>query len=662
MRRQLGAPIGFTPFPRPKRRIARSITTGAVRPLAVTALVMVTLLGPLSNTRAARPAAATVPINVTLSPSLNSPQPVGTSITWTASATDPLPLVYRFSVGGSASGPFTVQRDFGPKNSYAMAPLQEGTLFVQVTVQEGYAATASATRVASFTFNSRVSGRQPVISPTINPLVALYSAPACPVGGKMFVGFQQVGTSSWQYTYPEACVRNQSRNFLVAGMLPSTPYMMVNVVAGATVITSSALPFTTGSIPSIVTFPAVTVPVAPGPQADTSEGLVYHLLASTLTPNSANPFATNLQGQVVWYETQPDLSQLFPMRVQPVGGNVGTAVYLTGNDNQAPNVDNVLRATDLAGNPLAETNIQEVNAQLQARGQEQIYAFHHDALPLPNGDLAVLAYTEQSVPFTTSTYLGDMVIVLDKNLQVTWTWDAFNSLDVYRAPTTNDTCAGLPPLLCPVPGYPNVVDWTHSNALEWSASDNDIVVSIRDQDWVVKLNYANGSGDGSIVWRLGPGGDFRIKPLNPKDTYPWFSHQHDFNYINSNTFELFDNGNTRNIAAGCPPSPPSPQCDSRGQVYTINEQTKVVTQTLNVDLGNYSFALGVAQRLSNGNYSFTSGFQTASGPPFGQDIEELGDGSGTKAYVDQLGATEYRGWRMATLYSSINPPCPTCPS
>jgi len=31
------------------------------------------------------------------------------------------------------------------------------------------------------------------------------------------------------------------------------------------------------------------------------------------------------------------------------------------------------------------------------------------------------------------------------------------------------------------------------------------------------------------------------------------------------------------------------------------------TPVLNADLGNYSFRLGSAQRLSNGNYSFMSG-------------------------------------------------------
>jgi hypothetical protein len=70
----------------------------------------------------------------------------------------------------------------------------------------------------------------------------------------------------------------------------------------------------------------------------------------------------------------------------------------------------------------------------------------------------------------------------------------------------------------------------------------------------------------------------------------------------------------------------------------------------NVDLGNYSFALGAAQRLSNGNYSFTSGIPA---PNFqGQSIEVRPDG--TKAYVLEINTSLYRSFRVRTLYEGIN--------
>ena len=72
-------------------------------------------------------------------------------------------------------------------------------------------------------------------------------------------------------------------------------------------------------------------------------------------------------------------------------------------------------------------------------------------------------------------------------------------------------------------------------------------------------------------------------------------------HINDNTLVVFDNGNTRRLT--------DPTADSRGQEWVLNEQTMTATLVVNADLGNYSFALGSAQMLPNGNLDFTSGFQ-----------------------------------------------------
>jgi hypothetical protein len=67
-----------------------------------------------------------------------------------------------------------------------------------------------------------------------------------------------------------------------------------------------------------------------------------------------------------------------------------------------------------------------------------------------------------------------------------------------------------------------------------------------------------------------------------------------------------------------------------------------------VDLGNYSPALGAAQKLANGNYCFTSGFQITAPNIFGLSIEVRPDG--TKAYVLQMSGLLYRSYRVQTLY------------
>src|SRR5207249_3548750 len=87
-------------------------------------------------------------------------------------------------------------------------------------------------------------------------------------------------------------------------------------------------------------------------------------------------------------------------------------------------------------------------------------------------------------------------------------------------------------------------DWLHGNAVSLAA-DGNIVYSARHQDWIIKIDYQNGSGSGDVLWRLGKDGDFRIDSSDPS---PWFSHQHDANFEEgekTNRLLVFDNGNTR---------------------------------------------------------------------------------------------------------------------
>src|SRR6516165_4231141 len=114
---------------------------------------------------------------VSLVPSETALQLVGEPITWTATATDcGSAPVYQFSVAPH-DGAFRVVRDFSPTNAFAWTPMQEGTYDIEVTVKDGYQATATTSAVAADAIASRVTGSQAVITPTLNPLVALYSVP-----------------------------------------------------------------------------------------------------------------------------------------------------------------------------------------------------------------------------------------------------------------------------------------------------------------------------------------------------------------------------------------------------------------------------------------------------------------------------------------------------
>jgi arylsulfate sulfotransferase len=571
---------------------------------------------------------------VMLAPSDNSPL-VGERVTWTATANEcGAAPVYQFSAAPHG-GEFHVLRDFSPASSFTWTPMREGGYDVQVVVKDGYQATETTSAIVTDEVASRVTGSQAVVTPTANPLVALYSVPPSSAGS-VFVQFAVASDHpAWRNTNLMPVVPGKSSNVFVAGMLPNTTYEMRHVFSDGT--GSAPLLFTTGAIPSTLTFPALTVPQPPGPGSDLDQDLMFHQ-----SPMSPMPFVTDLQGRVVWYfdvqQSGLGITRLGNGTFEPGG----TVLGLGPDRYSVRNNADVLREIDLAGNPVRETNLAAVNAQLTALGHEISYGFHHDVQRLPNGDTVVLALTERKIDIngTPTNYIGDLIVVLDKDLQVAWVWDAFDHLDVNRGPVLGEIVhQGEQGPDSIVPDYP-AVSWLHNNAISL-APDGNLVLSARMQDWVLKIDYRNGAGDGHVIWRLGAGGDFT---LNSTDPTAWFSHQHTAHFIDDHTLILFDNGNTRRAT--------DPNANSRGQVWTLDETHMTATPVLNADLGNYSAALGAAQRLSNGNFSFTSGFQGQPPNQFGQTIEVLPDG--TKAYVLEVNRIEYRSYRMRTLYEGID--------
>ena len=162
----------------------------------------------------------------------------------------------------------------------------------------------------------------------------------------------------------------------------------------------------------------------------------------------------------------------------------------------------------------------------------------------------------------------------------------------------------------------------------------------RNQDWLIKIAYDGGVGDGHIIWRLGHDGDFQISSSDP---YPWFSHQHDGNFEVSDPSMLmvFDDGNTRvaQMQGG----------NSRGQVYQIDEQKMVVTPVLNADLGVYSLAVGSAQQLLDGNYHFDAGFVSENNTLDAYSFEVTP--AGNTVYEAHQNVSLYRTFRMTDMYT-----------
>jgi hypothetical protein len=303
----------------------------------------------------------------------------------------------------------------------------------------------------------------------------------------------------------------------------------------------------------------------------------------------------------------------------------------------------------LANITVAETNAARINQQLTAMGVHPINSFHHELRKLPNGGYLTLGDSERILTNVQGAgnvdVIGDTILVLGPDLQVTWAWDAFDHLDTSRMATLGETCTYPAGLTCGAFYLAPVAnDWLHGNSLQLTP-DGNILYSIRHQDWVVKIDYANGTGSGNILWRMGLDGDFTMQSSDPS---PWFSHQHDANFERNNSVLLvFDDGNVRaatNAAA-----------HSRGQVLQIDEVNKVVSPILNADLGVYSGALGTAELLPNGHYNFDAGFllsTDANGNP-GYNAQSLEvDLSGNIDFGVQFATLEYRTFRMPDLYTA----------
>ena len=586
-------------------------------------------------------------ISVTLAPSPASPQPVGTQTHWTATGSDSDPgnLTYRWQVG---AGPTSyVVRDYHRSNIFDWTPTtSEGSYKISVTVKNQSTGN-TATTVALFTVTSNITGTTPVVHATSHPLVALYSAPACPMGGYMRVAFQ-TGSEAAQATPWKPCAAGLSMNFLVAGMRASTLYYMVHQVSlSGSVSTGPLRSFTTGALPSTLPFPAASATIGPDSRTAVQESVVLQCSINFPGAPASLPTAMDLSGRILWYYApfaSPDQNGTSIYR--PLAGG---AMLLSANDTTSTLVhQQILRQIDLLGNSTRETNVSRVSEQLVAMGQDPITSFHHDAIRLPNGHLIALASVERLLTNVQGPgsvdVVGDMLVELDLNLQVVWSWNSFDHMDTSRMAVLGETCtngqAGCPPVtLAPIAN-----DWLHSNSVNYSSSDGNLIVSMRHQDWVIKIDYANGSGTGNLVWRLGNQGDFTISPAST-DPYPWFSHQHQAEYDvpGKPLISLFDDGTARKALF--------PSANSRGQAYWLNEAAHTVIQVLNADLGSYSSAFGSAQLLANGNFTFGSGLITTTPAPSNQSVEVLLNG--TVDYVLQSSGPSYRNFRMYNLYASL---------
>jgi hypothetical protein len=585
--------------------------------------------------------------SVTISPQYAALSP-GQTVRFTASGEGAAQLewlVNDVAGGSAATGTVDSSGNYTAPASVAQSENVSITVELASSPQQ-----SNATAVASII----VPG---LIYPTANPQVVQYSI-YLPAPGNVAIQFGPTtayGLNTWRVATPTS--NGGQVNIYVAGMLAQTLYHMRAQVAlndGATLNDPDHDHFASGS--SLVTgSPPVTSPVVVTGSGTPQPGI--EMWNTILPAGDTQAFATDLQGNVLWTYSYTGTYRDFIQGIQllPNGNLLMVISYLSSLPqtivNEAPDTLNEIREVDLAGNTVSDLTMDTLNQKLAAAGfhdsdgsNYQLKSFHHWVLPLPNGHIVVLASypkTFTNLPSLTGTtsVLGDVLVDLDQSLDPDWVWSAFDHLDVNRHPM-------------------NFPDWTHSNDMLYSSDDHNLLLSIRHQNWVIKIDFDDGQGSGNVLWRLGEGGDFKL--VGGTDPTDWFYAQHGLYYFTPNTTGVFrlglmDNGNDRIFP---PPTGQilckttgSSQCYSTVPVLEINETNMTATLVTHYmpPPSYYNYFGGNVEVLGNGDIH--ANFCAAAS---GSIVQEL-DSTASQVIWQGItpNANQFRVDRLGSLYPGV---------
>lgn len=217
---------------------------------------------------------------------------------------------------------------------------------------------------------------------------------------------------------------------------------------------------------------------------------------------------------------------------------------------------------------------------------------HHDMEynPVTNTFLTLRAY-QRDINGTKVTF--DKVVELNDKGEILWTWDTYDYTNLSEA--------------CPFcyPGKINgetVLDFTHSNSLQWDYTENIVYLNVRNLNTFYKINKTTGE----LIWSCGEHGDFTLLDANGKKVPSLWYHSHAVKEVEPNVFIMFDNDyhNITHPFSG----------NSRILEVTLNEQnmTAWVSWSWAVPREYWSPYWGKADRLPNGDRIGTFGTETHS--------------------------------------------------
>jgi len=252
--------------------------------------------------------------------------------------------------------------------------------------------------------------------------------------------------------------------------------------------------------------------------------------------------AVDAKGEVVWY-------YLSDTRVAGIDrlSNGNLLFHLTNFST---------KEVDLLGNTITEwyaadrpTGPPDNPGAIPIKGAQTL---HHQPLETPMGTFMSFSanakqidnyYTsefDENAPRKTQMVMGDDIIEFDREGNQLWRWSSWDYLDPFRIGYE------MTEAYWPVRGFPNHIDWTHGNGLEYDPRDDSIIINLRIQDALIKIDRKSGD----IVWILGEPTDWSedlqkklLKPVG--QPFAWHYHAHNPRLTDSGTIILFDNGKYR---------------------------------------------------------------------------------------------------------------------
>ena len=564
-------------------------------------------------------------ISVSITPS-TSVLKTGQTLQFSAQVTGSNPFLLRWSIDNS--GPNT-----GTIDSSGLYTAPSTSTTGSVTIRAGILGLPHATDTATVWIEGTGT-----VSTTNNPLVAQYSIVVSD-GDKVRIEFgpdTSYGRDTWWQPAPSG---GGPVSIEVAGMRASSTYHMRAVVdlPGGTQFQDVDHTFQTGALPAN-RIPQISVQT-PGNLTPNPGVELMDLVNVSTTTNPLEAVVTDLQGNVIWYyDVNPNPTTTTVLYPSPI--------KLMPNGHMLVNIVNGdLREIDLAGNTIRQLSYTELDSRLAAAGFNLSGAYiNHDIAILPNGHLILLV--KHSKDFTdlpgypgTTSVTGDALVDLDKNWNPVWAWDTFDHLDVNRHPR------GLP-------------DWTHGNAVIYSADDGNLLFSSRHQSWVIKIDYEDGKGNGDILWKFGYQGDFTLDSGAPA---AWTYGQHDIHILSPNTTGIFtlgafDNGYVRvldNTGALCGTTG-EPACYSRVAFFQVDEATRTAHVLWQDFPLPYSFALGSIELLANSDVEFDEGIPDFPTQVHARVMEVTKEASPQTVWeLDVTGQVGYRIYRIPSLYPGV---------